>query len=469
MRAGERGLAMGGAAEDRERAGRSTPRAPLRALGALALLLLAGCATPIDGGRGLPPLFERIEEPLEEIGGREFHLWPILGRIDGPDLAETRILWPLGRDKLTPLERRSWLFPAYHRWRYTHIDGSVDRQNILLLVALWGEDAIDGSYFALFPLGGTAKGIFGLDRMDFALFPLWLRSRDRDRVSNHVLWPFIHWSYGVRLRGWRIFPFYSSYRGYAPDGTLRYDRRGYLWPFIIRQENDLETDAPTTVRWVWPFYGSIESDRLRRYSVLWPLLGKDVYPRRGRTSYHLFPFLRFSWEGGELVQYDIYPFVGHRESGGTERDFLIWPIFGRETTIEDAYSRRDRWFFPFWRRTVTRIHESENVERLERVWPLFRYHARPDGVRTWSVLDPIPYVDLEGLEWFYSRIWRVYREVDDPGEGRRAWELLWGVAAGERSGAGNRFSILGGLFGRERRVREGGESDTRWRLLYIPF
>ena len=90
-------------------------------------------------------------------------------------------------------------------------------------------------------------------------------------------------------------------------------------------------------------------------------------------------------------------------------------------------------------------------------------------VRTWSAIDPLPYVDLRGFDWFYSRIWRVYREVDDPRDDRRAWELLWGVAAGSRDPGGSRFSVLGGLVGRERRRGADGESDTRWRLLYIPF
>ncbi len=459
--------------DDRPRGWRGLRALPLCSL----LFLLPACTTPIDGGKGVPPFYERVEIPVEKGGGTEFHLWPLFSRTVTPDRTETRVLWPLGRDKITDRQRRSWVIPIYSRWRFDHPDGTSDVQS-LLLPAFWGRDAIEGKYFSVFPVGGTAKGILGLDRIDYALFPLWVRTRDRDRVSNYFLWPIFHWSTGTLQRGGRVFPFYTRYQGFTPEGKPRYDRRAYLWPLIIRQENNLETRFPTKVRWFWPFYGEISSERMRRTSIAWPLIGRDLTfeidqetgeAQRDRSSWYLFPLLRFSWKKEELVQYDVYPLYGHRKSGDTVRDFFLWPLFGRETTIRGDYDRRDRWFFPFYRNVVTRTRDHPGSRKLERVWPLFRYTRSVDGVRTWDVLDPLPYYDSPGVEWFYSRIWRVYRAVDDPNQGRRAWELLWGVASGSRDQTGSRFSILGGLFGRQRKSGENGESDTRWRLLYIPF
>lgn len=436
------------------------------------LSILTGCVSPIDGSRGVAPFYERGEKvDIEGTGTalRDIHLWPLLSRTVTESKVETRALWPIYRDKLDANERRTRVLPVYFRWRYTHDDGQVDTQNLFIPI-YWGNDHEEGSYFAVFPVGGTAKGILGLERIDFALFPLYAHVRDRGRESHHVLWPIFNVTGGERVRGWRLWPLYSHYRGYTPEGNPRYDRKSLLWPFIHWHTNNMETDSPTSVRWFWPFYGRVKSRNLERWSVAWPFLGGDRIRDRDRSSIYLFPLLRFSWEEDELVQYDVYPLFGHLENGTYRRDFLLWPLFGRESTIEGEYSRRARWFFPFYRHTEIQAHEDPRSETFVRLWPLMRYHHRVDGVRTWNALDPLPFVDPPGFDAFYSRIWRIYREIDDPIRDRRAWELLWGLAGGSRDTEGSRWSILGGLIGRERREGEDGDAgDTRWRLLYIPF
>ena len=454
---------------------------------AAVLLGSAGCVTPIDGGRGFPPFYERtppspalvdrsvIETASATSPGSEIHLWPLLSRTVSDKRTETRVLFPLFKDEITANERRSWFLPVFHRSRYTHVDGTTDTQT-LLLPTLYGNDAILGRYFSIFPLGGTAKGILGHDRIDYALFPLYARARDRDRVSHHVLFPLINWTSGTRLRGSRFLPLYSRYKGFTPEGELRYTRSSYLWPLIHLHTSDLETGTPTTVRWFWPLYGRVKSDRLHRWSFAWPLAGKDIYPRKEFSSVYLFPLLRFSWHRDDLVQYDVFPLFGHKNYGGTKRSFVLWPLVGWESQQQTNYARRSQWFFPFYRRTITesrrQVDGESTIDRtaLTRVWPLYRYRGHADGRQEWNLLDPLPFIDAPGFDAFYSRIWRIYREVDDPVEERRAWELLWGIAGGSRTPETTRFSILGGLFGREeRKSADGASSDTTWRVLYIPF
>ena len=480
------------------RCSRGSERVQIRGLVSLSaltisLLCLVGCVTPIDGGRGFPPFYETtppspavvdrsaVETANAAAVGSEIHLWPLLSRTVTPKRTETRVLFPLFKDEITANERRSWALPIFHRSRYTHTDGTTDTQT-LLLPTLYGNDAILGRYFSIFPLGGTAKGILGHDRIDYALFPLYTRARDRDRVSHHVLFPLINWTSGSRVRGGRFFPLFSRYQGFTPEGEHRYTRSSYLWPLIHIHDSNLHRDHPTTVRWFWPFYGRVKSDRLERWSFAWPLLGKDVYTKRELSSVYLFPLLRFSWLRDDLVQYDIYPLFGHKSIGGTTRNFVLWPLVGWESQQEANYARRSQWFFPFYRRTVTeKRRQSEGAEEgegasaiertaLTRVWPLYRYRSHADGRQEWNLLDPLPFMDAPGFDAFYSRIWRIYREVDVPAEERRAWELLWGIAGGSRTPETTRFSILGGLFGREeRKGADGTSSDTTWRLLYIPF
>ena len=473
--------------------GQNTPLKSLRVAGLsscllLSCLILGGCVSPIDGGRGFAPFYESTPlelSPLVDLkpaasptnslltdqtsSPQEVHLWPIYSQRTTPTEVDTRFLWPIGRDTIQAHQRRTWLLPLYIRRQYLHGDGTEDVQT-LLLPAYWGRDSEAGSYFSVFPIGGTAKSILGQDRIDYALFPLWARAQDRDRVSQHFLFPIFNWTTGARIQGGRVFPFYSRYRGYTPDGTLRYDRRSYLWPFIHKQESDLETDDPTETRWYWPFWGHIRSERVQRWSVAWPFLGMDSYPKREWKSYYLFPLFRFTWKSDELVQYDFYPLFGHREWENNSRDFFLWPLFGRESQEAGAYSRKARWFFPFYRQVETRHHGEERSEKMTRVWPFYRYRGHSDGRQEWHLIDPLPFVDRLGFDAFYSRIWRIYREVDDPSQQRRAWELLWGLAGGSREPSRRQFSILGGLFGRETVTPNDGEpEETTWRILYLSF
>ena len=464
----------------------------------LLAAVLPGCVTPIDGGRGFAPFYEStapapavVERHGAEVArasapGSATHLWPLFSHVESEERSETRILYPLIKDERTARERRSWVLPIFHRSRYTHEDTGDSDVQTLLLPFFWGHDEEDGGYFSIFPLGGTAKNILTHDRIDYALFPLYARARDRDRVSHHVLFPIFNYTSGTRMSGGRVFPLFSRYSGWTPEGKPRYRRSSYLWPLIHIHDNDLDTDSPTKVRWFFPLYGRIDSDRLQRWSILWPFLGKDVFPRKEWTSTYLFPLLRFGWQGDELAQYDFYPIYGHKNYRGNQRSFLFWPFIGWERQDRKApdgdthLERRSRWFFPFYRHThqtawrpaqgegEARVVESSRA--MTRVWPVYRYRQHEDGRQEWNLLDPLPFVDPPGFDAFYSRIWRIYREVDDPVEQRRAWELLWGIAGGSRTPERKGWSILGGLFGVEtERGDDGTSTETTWRVLYIPF
>ena len=60
----------------------------------------------------------------------------------------------------------------------------------MLPIFLYGDDDQEGAYFTALPIGGVLKGLLGQDEMIWGGFPLYLRMRDRTRVSTHVLFPF---------------------------------------------------------------------------------------------------------------------------------------------------------------------------------------------------------------------------------------------------------------------------------------
>ena len=480
--------------DDADRGGRPDRRVLGRCALLLSLLLaglLTGCASPIDGARGFPPFFERGPASSTDLDGQgpEFarssdpgrvtRIWPLYSHTESPNRTTTRVLHPIFKHEVTPEETQTWLLPLYLRTLREHGGpGRVDRHT-LLLPFLWGRDHELGSYFGVFPIGGSITGLLGLDRIEFVLFPLYTRTRDRDRVAHHVLFPLIHWTSGTRLQGWRVFPFHSHYEGYTSDGEPRFRSSSWLWPLIHRHEADLNTDQPTLTRWVFPLYGTIESERLRRWSVLWPLFSKDVYPGRGWTSVAVFPLLRLSWQGEELAQFDLFPLYGHKHTEDFRRTFILWPLLGAEEQLYHANAtRRSRWFFPFYRHTEKEAlregrdgtTRTEITESKTRIWPLYRHVLHKDGRREWSLLDPLPFPDPPGFDAFYSRLWRIYRAVEDPAEQRQAWEALWGLAHGQSTPDERSWSILGGLIARTVRSGEGdAEDETTWRLLFLPF
>ncbi|MGA1202821.1 MAG: hypothetical protein ACO4BJ_07550, partial [Planctomycetota bacterium] len=190
--------------DDADRGGRPDRRVLGRCALLLSLLLaglLTGCASPIDGARGFPPFFERGPASSTDLDGQgpEFarssdpgrvtRIWPLYSHTESPNRTTTRVLHPIFKHEVTPEETQTWLLPLYLRTLREHGGpGRVDRHT-LLLPFLWGRDHELGSYFGVFPIGGSITGLLGLDRIEFVLFPLYTRTRDRDRVAHHVLFP----------------------------------------------------------------------------------------------------------------------------------------------------------------------------------------------------------------------------------------------------------------------------------------
>ena len=239
----------------------------MRFSGFLLVLLFSGCLS-VEDTRGLPPFWEIYDEP---DGSKEYVFRPLGGVRVGANQTRTRILWPLMLFSTSKERDRVWLLPIFYHQRRTTMEGKEDVDYALFPLVFTGTSPKEGSYFALFPIGGVLKGLLGQDYITFVLFPLFWRQRDRDRVSYHVLWPIVNWLRGETRKGWRFWPLFGDYQGWTEEGEAKYRRRFILWPLIHIQENNLDTRNPTHFFMVFPFYGRIKSPRFVKTTHMWPL------------------------------------------------------------------------------------------------------------------------------------------------------------------------------------------------------
>ena len=326
-----------------ESRGRTTTACAAIAGAALLLASVGGCVSPIDGARGLPPFYEtqgsRLETGSENVIDEDtetsWALRPLIHYRRGDEERELSVLWPLFRSRRSPGREFDWLLPiAYRKLREEH--GNRDVDHVILPFLWWGNDTIEGRYFLFFPVLGRLKGIFGQDRMDWFLFPLYLGAFDAERESRHLLWPVINWIDAPNRGGGRFFPFYGRYTASTAEGKPKYDRRFYLWPLFHIHDNNLDTARPSHAWWFFPFYGKIESENFVRYSVLWPFYTfvRKKNPELGDTTTFAvpFPFPIIFTRGPDQEQNDFWPIYGSKRqrtgTGWSYRQYFLWPIQG---------------------------------------------------------------------------------------------------------------------------------------------
>src|SRR5262249_18726701 len=143
----------------------------------------------------------------------------------------------------------------------------------VLFPFLWGGTREDGKEesFAFFPFYADLKQWLFYERFQSVLFPLWVRTTNREvEKTNTLLWPLISWGGSGDPNGprwWRVLPFYGQ--DIRPG---RYEYYSVLWPFIHWSVDALETADPVHSFLVFPFYGKQWSDKgdVSSWAVLWP-------------------------------------------------------------------------------------------------------------------------------------------------------------------------------------------------------
>ena len=132
----------------------------------LLLLLLCGCVSPIDGARGLPPIYEHSasadpHDPRSERWER-WALRPLALFEREGDRSDFSLLWPIYRRTRDGDSMKEWLLPFWYSHRSVDATGVVDKDSVLFPFLFWGSDPREGSYFLFFPVGGRLKAFASL-------------------------------------------------------------------------------------------------------------------------------------------------------------------------------------------------------------------------------------------------------------------------------------------------------------------
>lgn len=395
--------------------------------------------------RFLGPLVSYDEENDE----RHFVFRPLLFSYDSEEGGTYNYLFPLGMSS----PQKSYFIPIYMAQR------SEEASNTAFLLFFYGTSKEAGSYGGFFPVAGMLKKRFTNDEMGFFLWPLYSYTKNEGATKTNIAWPFFS-VYSGAEEGFKAWPLYGTRSRPGVKNT-----RFFLWPFVIKEEKNLDTDNPIDVLFVLPFYMQSVSRLHETKGVLYPLFSYRRNEDKEEWNY-FGPFLSSS-EGKETKGFSFFPFYSNETVGRDRKSYFLFPL----------YSEKE-WYFKdarYYQSSVLIInrHIEEEGRTFINIWPLFEYKSQDDD---YIFLAPslLPFRG-RGFERIVKPLFTLYEQRRQ--EGRLMTSLLYGLYTREEEDEDWKmrfafllelshqdgrmgFEILGGLFGIDAK---------RIKVLYIPF
>lgn len=382
------------------------------------------------------PLWTQFEHTEREAAS--YHLlYPLLSVYDYEGAHHWHVLNLLRSSRSTEPEHRELdLFPFY----FSRQTGQPET-----------------SYRALWPLGGTLKNFFGRDRIDFALWPLYIRTERQAEVRYSVPWPFFQKLTGPGSRGWALWPFYGHFER---EGS--YDHTWALWPLYYNLHNGLGQEVPYHRLGVLPFYHRETAAGLRSETYLWPFFGytRESDPRPDYRETRYFWPLLVQGRGEEKYVNRWLPLYTHETRPGTAKHWYLWPLL-KHQQFEDPGLTRDRTqflFFLYWDEQQSHAATDFSARRTY-LWPLLGYANNGEGRRQVQVLDlfGVFFPHNEKIRENWSPLFALYRYQSDAGSSRHS--VLWDFVVFEQEADDTGAVYLGPLF---EHVDEG--ETGHWKL-----
>lgn len=394
----------------------------------------------VEETRGLGPLFHREASQTD----RRLEIRPLLSTLHAGDSWRWDLLFPLAAHRSEPGREQSWLL-MLGRIRN---DTATGREDHVVLNAFRGRTAEGGGYGGLFPLGGVFRQRFGFDRITFALWPLFARGERDGYRETQILWPVFAWGSGAGRFKLRVWPLFGVERR---DGV--FDHRFWLWPFVHRRLERLDTEHPARRLYVLPFYGRSEAGPLGMRFWLFPLYARQwdrSRPHSGRLDL-LWPLFSSARDGAGREVLAVRPLYVRRRTETEERsDFLLGLVGHSRTRSSDL---DERWWRVLWAGRVGERRERGAHTRRVDLWPLYRSARFRDseGVEHGFVrvpyLIPLRTLDPDGWHRHYNALFEVYAARWQGAEHRASW--LFGLRETRRA-PGVLWESWAGLWHRRR-------------------
>jgi hypothetical protein len=420
-------------------------------------LSLAGGADEVEALAGAV----RVVRPRPGAAVREWELHPLVCRDYGERTTLTRFLTPFGRRSVEDDRSVTELLPLFRHQREPDEHGKPSWRLYALPGILWGEDSTDRTLRGVFPFGGVWERFATYDRIQFVLFPLFLRTERHGGRFTHVLWPIFSWGRNGRgeLDG-HFWPFYGVAR---PGESVS---RFVLWPFFLwRRERLSLPEEHQPVTWAfWPFLGRTDASTFRATTVLWPFFGYSRDTRSGFWSWDgPWPFVRVQRPGtsGEAHRTRAWPAYSYFEGDGLKSRWVLWPIVNLREELYDDRTRRAENVHPFWQHHVDRDLDGEIRAEWQKLWPLYQLdQGRERSSFSFPSLLPLP--RMADVDEHYAWLWELYaRDEEDGAVHERSWGGLWR----RETDAEEEREYLLGLWSR-RKYRVDGHSRRETSLLF---
>ncbi len=314
------------------------------------------------------------------------------------------------------------------------------------------------NYWALFPFYGTVKGRFLRDEVKAAAFPLYVRTRKKDVVTDNYLAPFFHLRHGENLKGWQLWPL----AGWEEKGmTARTNILGeeslvgghrklsIAWPFYFRDRTGLGTDRPQYQHVLLPFFSSLQSPGRDSFTAPWPV-GLTVTHDRERKYREIglpWPFIVFARGEGKTAS-RIWPLFGRASNKALTSNFYAWPIYRyRRLETSHAVEQRTRWFFFLFTEECKTQRRGQASVRRRDLWPLFTCRTTSAGERHFQALaflEPL-FPANETIPRHYSPLWSVWTSRRSAETGESSQSFLWNLYRRDAAKEGVRGAALFGL------------------------
>lgn len=397
-------------------------------------LALCGCASNTgDSAKNrlrIGPFFEY----RENTDGSVFTaVRPFWSRSADPSNAVYRqdFIWPIGTWSSDKGDGWWRVLAAYGDFRANDPSWSAN------LFPLWfsGADRSGRKYWGLFPVYGTHSHILFMDDVEWILFPVYLRYRNRSTHRYSVLFPFFSFSDDDYSFG--CFPLFSRLRAAGADNKYA------LWPVATWADHTERRDtAGAGTSWmVWPLYGRVDRKRESQQLYLPPFFSYSETPvaRRWRLPWPFFEYLsserrdRLSvWPFYEAAEgYELAKNARRKPGAGPEQIVrrYLWYLV-EDVEIKDSRTSETRFtVFPFWTSEKRSRRDADGsfteVSSYKRFWPFWA--SRTDqGLNSQRVLELNPIRHAPGIERNWASFWTLW-DCEDLKDGRTLHTLFWGL------------------------------------------
>lgn len=406
-----------------------------------------------------------------------------------------QVLWPFflyRRDK-RPGRKEFWFMPIVS-WR-SEPSAKRKKDKDFLFAALFplftadDDDDPERKGFVFGPLIGSGCQIMAYERMDYVLWPLYIRRQRFGDVRYDYPWPLFGHTTGERT-GFRIWPIYVKKEHYG-----HYKKHWALWPFVYWGTANMDKRYPVRMFGLFPLYRSYVSSvayERRVLCILYRQQGNRITGEVARE--YLWPFSRFNTKPKKRKNsVRFWPLFTHTKRPTLTRTAALYvprrmgiatmPLIWHEDNREVPNHRRKSFsFFPLWFDTKS-YYLKGPMSGYQRLFPLYGYERTIDGGRRLGVFSLPHFHDTlaQGFERNYS-VLGLYQYRSWP-NGFKTTQVM-GTLYRNYRGQGFRDFQLAFLYGQHRDDRRNyyhhqylfglyrhGYKEGRkiLRIVYIPF